>query len=38
MKIMGWGGGAGGEKWFDDSRFHGDDAVLVLQNAFNHEK
>jgi hypothetical protein len=38
MKIVSGSGSAGEEKWLDDSRFDGDDAVLVLQNAFNHEK
>ena len=38
MKIVSGCGSAGEKKRLDDSGFDGDDAVLVLQNAFNYEK
>ena len=38
VKIVSRRGGAGEEKRFDDSRFDGDDTVLILQNASDHEK
>ena len=38
MKSMSASGSAGEEEWLDDSRFDGDDTVLVLQNTFDHEK
>jgi hypothetical protein len=38
MKIVSGRGCAGKEKRFDDSGFHGDDTILILQDAFNQEK
>lgn len=38
MEIVGWGSGTGKMKWLDVSGLHRDDAVLVLQHAFDDEK
>jgi len=38
VEIVGWGGGAGKMKWLYVSSLHRDDAVLVLQHAFDDEK
>jgi hypothetical protein len=38
MKIVSGRGSAGEKKRLDDSGLDGDDPVLILQYAFNHEK
>jgi RNA binding exosome subunit len=38
MKVVSGRGSACEVERLNNSGFHGDNAILILQNAFNHEK